>query len=476
MEETLTTNILRKTKLIATIGPACEDPTTLRELFLNGVNVARLNLSHGSQDDHVALVKRIRKVAGDGDFNVAIMADTKGIEIRTGMVAGGAVVLSQGSEFVLTETAVEGNESEVSVVHPGLSKRLSLGDEVLLDDGKIALRVDRLAAGQVHCIVECGGTLRNRKSVSFPGIDLVRSAFGPDVEGDLDFAIDNKVEYIAASFVQSKVDVEKIRGYLMNRNADIPIIAKIENRGAVNALEGIIKAADGAMVARGDLGVELPVQEVPELQKRIIRVTVSNGKPVVTATQMLDSMERNPRPTRAEASDVANAIFDGTSAVMLSGETAAGSYPIDAVKMIDAIARRAELAIDEFGTLQNIEVNPANVVTDSVAQAAHAMSNHLGAAAIIAVTETGFTARMISKYRPRCPILAVTGSDSVVRKLAMNWGVYAVKADGTDEERVQIALQHALKMNLAAPEDIVVATGGISHRSGATNMIRVVTV
>lgn len=472
----MASEILRKTKLIATIGPACEDPVILRKLFLNGVNVARINLSHGTHDDHVALVEKIRRVAKEGNFNIAVMADTKGIEIRTGMVTGGAAVLSQGAEFVLTENRVKGNEGAVSVLHPGLAKRLSLGDEVLLDDGKIALRVDRLEPGQVHCIVECGGTLRDRKSVSFPGIDLVRSAFGPDVEGDLDFAVDNHVEYIAASFVQSKEDVKKIRNYLEQRNAAIPIIAKIENRRAVNALEGIIHAADGAMVARGDLGVELPVEEVPELQKRIIRITVSNGKPVVTATQMLDSMERNPRPTRAEASDVANAIFDGTSAVMLSGETAAGSYPIEAVKMIDAIARRAELAIDEFGTLQNIEANPANVVTDSVAQAAHTMSDHLGAAAIVAVTETGFTARMISKYRPRCPILAVTSSDSVVRKLAMNWGVYAVKGDGTDEERVQIALQHALQMNLAVPGDIVVATGGISHRSGATNMIRVVTV
>jgi pyruvate kinase len=221
--------------------------------------------------------------------------------------------------------------------------------------------------------------------------------------------------------------------------------------------------------------VELPVEEVPELQKRIIRTTVSNGKPVITATQMLDSMERNPRPTRAEASDVANAIFDGTSAVMLSGETAAGIYPVEAVTTMDAIARRAEQAIDEFGTLQNIQPNPSNQVTEAVAQAAHTMSTHLSAPAIVAVTETGFTARMISKYRPRCPIVAVTASEKVMRTLAMNWGVIAIHAEGSDEARVEIALDRAREMGLVSPGDIVVATGGISQSAGATNMIRVVT-
>ncbi|NNL86132.1 MAG: pyruvate kinase, partial [Myxococcales bacterium] len=246
-------------------------------------------------------------------------------------------------------------------------------------------------------------------------------------------------------------------------------------RRAVDALTAIVDIADGAMVARGDLGVELPVEEVPELQKRIIRTTVSNGKPVITATQMLDSMERNPRPTRAEASDVANAIFDGTSAVMLSGETAAGIYPVEAVTTMDAIARRAEQAIDEFGTLQNIQPNPSNQVTEAVAQAARTMSTHLSAPAIVAVTETGFTARMISKYRPRCPIVAVTASEKVMRTLAMNWGVIAIHAEGTDEARVEIALDRAREMGLVNPGDVVVATGGISQNAGATNMIRVVT-
>ncbi len=465
----------RKTKLIATIGPACDEPKILHAMFEAGANVVRLNLSHGTPDDQVRLLTRVREVASAGNFNIAVMADTKGIEIRTGTVAGGAAVLEQGDRFTLFEKQTEGGPSGVSVTYPGLAQRLSLGDEVLLDDGKIALRVERLTPGEVDCRVECGGTLRNRKGVSFPEIDLIRSAFGPDVEHDLDFAIENGVEYIAASFVQSAEDIENIRAYLKERGAEIPIIAKIENRRAVDGLAEIVAVADGAMVARGDLGVELPVEEVPELQKRIIRTTVSNGKPVITATQMLDSMERNPRPTRAEASDVANAIFDGTSAVMLSGETAAGIYPVEAVTTMDAIALRAEQAIDEFGTLQNIQPNPSNQVTEAVAQAARTMSTHLSAAAIVAVTETGFTARMISKYRPRCPIVAVTASEKVMRMLAMNWGVMAIQADGADDERVELALARAAEMGIVQSGDIVVATGGISHHSGATNMIRVVT-
>lgn len=466
----------RKTKLIATIGPACENPALIRELIEAGMNVARLNLSHETPDDHARRARAVRKVAEECGSNVALMADTKGLEIRTGAVQGGAVLLSRGDRFKLNADYAVGDMDGVSVSNPGLAEHVAIGDQILLDDGRIDLRVTGIDSGQVECRVECGGTLRNRKSVSFPNIDLVRSALAPEIGEDLAFAAENDVEYLAASFVQSSDDVQAIRSTLLSLDSHIPIIAKIENRRAVQNLEEIVDVADGAMVARGDLGVALPVQELPGLQKRIIRTTVGRGKPVITATQMLDSMERNPRPTRAEASDVANAIYDGTSAVMLSGETAAGLYPIESVRTMSAIALEAEESLDAFGILQNIRPNPSNVVTEAVSQAAIAMSAHLSASAIVAVTETGFTARMISKYRPHCPIIAVTTSNQVVRELAMNWGVWPLHADGSDEERVRNALDRAREFGLVSDRDVVVATGGISHRAGATNMIRVLTV
>jgi pyruvate kinase len=324
--------------------------------------------------------------------------------------------------------------------------------------------------------------LGNSKSVNLPETQLAMSAVSPehrdDIVKELNFAAENDVDYIAASFVQSADDIHKMREILIDRQVNIPIIAKIENRAGVTNMEQIVEAADGIMVARGDLGVELPLADVPTTQKQIIRTTVSNGKPVITATQMLASMERNPKPTRAEASDVANAILDGTSAVMLSGETAVGNYPLEAVETLDAIALRAEASLHEYGYLQKIKPHPANVVTEAVGQASVSMAKNLKAAVIVCLTESGLTARLVSKHRPDCPILAITSSEMVARKLSMNWGVIPALYRGkpSDVARIEFAISVIRELDYAGGGDTVIVTAGHHQLAGGTDMIRVVTL
>ncbi|MGH0035989.1 MAG: pyruvate kinase [Myxococcota bacterium] len=470
---------IRKTKLIATIGPACDAPDKLKAMMEAGMNVARLNFSHGTAEDHRARLEQVRNVAHQIGANVATMVDTRGIEIRTGRLSGGAAVLVPGAEFSLLTDSILGDPTGVSVSYDRLPEALRRGSRVLLDDGKIELSVIEVKSDRVRCRVECGGTLRDRKGVNVPDTELSHGSLDPHSHGDLAFAAENQVEYVAASFVQTPEDVRDIREFLASRGADdIPIIAKIENRVGVANLAAIIHEANGTMVARGDLGVELPMAEVPHVQKKIIKATVSNGKPVITATQMLDSMERNPRPTRAEVSDVANAILDGTSAVMLSGETAAGSYPVEAVRTMASLALEAEGSLADYGQLQHINPNPSNVITEAVAQAAITMANHLNASAIIALTESGFTARMISKYRPTSPILAATPSERVVHKLAMNWGVIPIRSSGTadDAAAIELTVRRARTLGYLNAGDVVVATAGHAQRTGGTNMIRVLEV
>lgn len=443
-----------------------------------GMNVARLNLSHDSLEVNGGRLEKVRRAAEAIHANVAVMVDTRGREIRLGEVEGGAVELKLGQEFVLHSDDRTGTNEGVSVSHRTLYDHVKLRDRILLDDGTIELKVTGLADGAVRCRVECGGTLRGNKGVNLPDNSSAFDALETDDEGDLKFAASHDVEYLAASFIRNANDVERIRAQLRAFGAEIPIIAKIENRSGVDNLEKIITAADGTMVARGDLGVELDFAQGPTIQKKIIRATVTNGKPVITATQMLDSMERNPRPTRAEVSDVANAILDGTSAVMLSGETAAGSYPVDAVHTIVKLALEAEAGLREYGYLQQILPNPSNVITEAVAQASITMANHLKAAAIIALTETGFTSRLISKYRPDCPILAVTSSLQVVRRLAMNWGVRAIhyQGNGSDDDKIQFAMRQAKELGYVRSSDVIIATAGSSHQAGSTDLIRVLSV
>ena len=472
------TRVLRKTKLIATIGPSSDSPETLKAMIRAGMNVARLNFSHGTHDEHRKRLEAIRQAAAELKANVGIMLDTKGVEIRTGRLETGEVHLTNGKPFALHTDERLGDAHGVSISYPPLAEEVSEGTIVLIDDGVIELRVESIREGVIHCRVARGGRLGDRKGVNVPGESLSRSVMSSEDRDDLLFAIEHDVEYIAASFVRSGADVLEIRSLIEERGAQIPIIAKIENAEGVRNLAEIVAAANGTMVARGDLGVELPLEEVPMVQKKIIRTTVMNGKPVITATQMLESMTHNPMPTRAEVSDVANAILDGTSAVMLSGETAAGSYPVEAVRTMSKLALEAEAQLDEYGYLQHILKEPAHVVTDAVTQAAITLANHLEAAALITLTETGRTARSMSKYRPDCPILAVTVGSDVVRKLSMNWGVTSVLYEGerSDAAMIDFAVGFGREIGCIHAGDVVVVTAGLEGLPGSTNAIRVITV
>ncbi|MCP5347990.1 MAG: pyruvate kinase [Pseudomonadales bacterium] len=474
---------MRKTKIIATAGPACSDVGTLLAMIRAGMNVVRLNLSHGDYIRHGETVQAIREAARLARAHVAILADTRGIEVRTGLLENGPVMLEAGQAFSLFTEHRPGNREGVSISFPKLPEEVNPGDVILLDDAAIELKVVSCAVGKIDCQVVHGGLLGERKGVNLPGIKLSVSALSPEfrkqLDQEIDFAVNHSVDYLAASFVQSGQEVEHIRELLRQQDSNIPIIAKIENRAGVENIEAIIAAADGIMVARGDLGVELPLADVPGTQKRLIRDTVMNGKPVITATQMLASMESSPKPTRAEASDVANAILDGTSAVMLSGETAVGKYPVQSVSTMAAIALRAEASLREFGFLQTIRLGAADKIAEAVGQAAARLAEQLQATAILTLTDSGYTARLISKHRPECPIIAVTGDESVARRLAMNWGVLPLLYTGediSDSERTRFGCQLARQLGYLESGDTVVVTHGTRTGQGGTDLIRVITV
>jgi pyruvate kinase len=473
---------LRKTKIVATIGPQSDAPEVLRAMLEAGLNVARLNLSHGSFPEHKQRLERIRTAAEQVGANVAIMIDTRGIEIRTGRLRESPVELAPEAEFTLFTDSREGDAEGVSISYRRLPEEVAVGAPILLDDGAIELSVEAVEAGRVRCRVVHSGLLGENKSVNLPQTQLSMASQSPenraDVIREMNFAAENDVDYIAASFVQQAADVELMREILGRHEVEIPIIAKIENRAGIANLVEIAQSADGVMVARGDLGVELPLAEVPGAQKKIIRTTVMQGKPVITATQMLASMEVNPKPTRAEASDVANAILDGTSAVMLSGETAVGRYPVEAVRIMAELAVRAESHLAEFGYLQKILPHPSNVVTEAVSDSAARMAKQLNAALIVSLTSTGFTSRLISKHRPACPIMAITPSSAVARRLAMNWGVLPLLYEGehSDEAKIDHALRRARELGYVGGGDIVVATAGVRQQAGGTDLIRVITL
>ena len=474
---------LRKTKIVATIGPACDSVATLQQMITAGVSVIRLNLSHGNFDEHGRRVQRIHEAARAAGAHVAIMVDTRGIEIRTGLLAAGPVMLEPGQVFSLYSTDRLGDQEGVGISYRKLSAEVAVGTGILLDDAAIELVVTGADNDRIECRVVHGGMLGERKSVNLPDLQLSISALSPEylhnLKAEVDFAISHEVDYLAASFVQSGEEVENIRQLLKAGGREIPIIAKIENRAGVANLDAIIQAADGIMVARGDLGVELPLAEIPSTQKKMIRNTVTRGKPVITATQMLASMESSPRPTRAEASDVANAILDGTSAVMLSGETAVGQYPVQAIEIMAEIALRAEASLSEYGFLQAISPSAANKVSEAVGEAASRLAEQLQAAAIISLTDSGFTARLISRHRPESAIIAVTKDSFVARRLAMNWGVIPllcpVDATESDQARTEFGCAQALELGYLDPGDTVVVTHGARPGMGGTDLIRVIT-
>lgn len=472
----------RHTKIIATIGPACDDIETLVQMIEAGMSVARLNLSHGDYEQHRQTLNRVHQAAAQCGRRIAIMIDTRGIEIRTGKLKSSHIELLPGDAFVLSTDDRLGDLSGVAVSYAKLPGEVSVGDMILLDDGAIELSVEKISHNDIFCRIEHGGILKDNKGVNLPNTHLSMTAVGPEIRDDviaeMRFAAENDVDYIAASFIQSAEDIEHMRQILQDLGANTPIIAKIENRAGLENLDEVVAASDGIMVARGDLGVELPFGEVPGAQKKLIRSTVMAGKPVITATQMLASMEFNPRPTRAEASDVANAVLDGTSAIMLSGETAMGKYPVETIETMNQLALTAEACLNEYGYLQAIPFHSSNVVTEAVADSVAGMANKLKPAAIVSLTETGFTSRLISKHRPDCPIIAITSKEQYARRLSMNWGVEPMVYDTEIQEdsRMSVAIQSVVDAGYAKAGDTLIITTGHNQKRGGTDMIRVVTV
>ncbi|MFC0214118.1 pyruvate kinase [Paenibacillus chartarius] len=468
---------MRKTKIVCTIGPASESVENLKKLMVAGMNVARLNFSHGDFEEHGNRIKNIRQACAETGKTVAILLDTKGPEIRTGKLKVDAVELVQDNEITLTTEEILGDENRISITYPELPKDVQIGSTILIDDGLIGLKVIDLTDTEIKCSITNGGTLKSKKGVNVPGVKVSLPGITEKDANDIVFGIQQGVDFIAASFVRKASDVLEIRQLLEQHNAShIQIISKIENEEGVQNLDEILEVSDGLMVARGDLGVEIPAEEVPLVQKQMIKKCNQAGKPVITATMMLDSMQRNPRPTRAEASDVANAVFDGSDAVMLSGETAAGKYPVESVQTMARIAEKAESALDHKEMyIRQMSFQQKNV-TEVISQAVANSALELDARAILTPTETGYTARMVSKYRPKAPIIAITPNEQVIRRLSLVWGVVpisGVEAKTTDE-LFDLAVENSVKSGHISLGDIVVITAGVPvGRSGTTNLIKV---
>ncbi|MGD6802546.1 pyruvate kinase [Rossellomorea vietnamensis] len=470
---------MRKTKIVCTIGPASESVEQLTQLIEAGMNVARLNFSHGDHEEHGARIQNIRTAAEKTGKTVGILLDTKGPEIRTNNMENGSLELEKGSEVIVSMTEVLGTTEKFSVTYESLIDDVHEGSKILLDDGLIGLEVISLdkSAGEIKTKVLNSGTLKNKKGVNVPGVSVNLPGITEKDANDIKFGIEQGVDFIAASFVRRASDVLEIHQLLEDHNAgNIQIIPKIENQEGVDNIDEILEVSDGLMVARGDLGVEIPAEEVPLVQKALIKKCNVLGKPVITATQMLDSMQRNPRPTRAEASDVANAIFDGTDAIMLSGETAAGAYPVESVQTMHNIASRAETALDFEDILSIRSKDSGHNMTDAIGQSVAHTAINLSVNAIVAPTESGHTAKMISKYRPKAPIIAVTANDSVSRKLALAWGVYPQmgRRVSTTDEMLEMAVEESVNSGLITHGDRIIITAGVPiGESGTTNLMKI---
>ena len=465
-------NNIKKTKIVCTLGPASENEETLRELIKNGLNVCRLNFSHGSHEEHKGRMDLVKKLREELNMPTAILLDTKGPEIRTGKFDVPEVFLEEGQTFTITMKDVMGNKEICTVSYKGLANDVKPGDTILIDDGLVGLTVKEVNNDDIVCEVQNSGIVKNHKGVNVPGVKVNLPAITEKDRSDIEFGIEQGIDFIAASFVRKVSDVLAIREILEENNAEhIKIISKIENQEGVENLDEIIEVSDGIMVARGDLGVEIPTEEIPVVQKLMIKKCNEAGKPVITATQMLDSMIRNPRPTRAEVTDVANSIYDGTDAIMLSGETAAGKYPVEAVKTMATIAKRAE----ETMRNRRDKINKSKNVTDAISYATCTTAMDLEAKAILSSTASGHTARMVSKFRPDCPIVATTSNESVRRQLALTWGVLPLmreKSANIDQVIVN-SIEAAKTSNYVSKDDVVVITAGGGE---TTNLIKVETV
>lgn len=470
-------NFMRRTKIICTLGPATDSEEILRQMMLGGMNVARMNFSHGSHDEHRKRADLFKKIRTELKLPIPLLLDTKGPEIRTGDFKDGQVMLEENNEFIFVNRDIIGDETKCTITYKELYKDVSKGSKILINDGLVELEVVDIKNKDIYCKVLNGGTIGNHKGINVPGAQIRLPALtSQDIE-DIKFGIENDYDIIAASFVRKAADVVEIRKILAkNGGSDILIIAKIENREGITNFDEILKISDGIMVARGDLGVEIPVEEVPIVQKNIIQKCFKNGKPVITATQMLDSMIRNPRPTRAEASDVANAIYDGTSGVMLSGETAAGKYPLETIQMMAKIAEKAESDMDYWKRFINEVSEISTSITNAISHATCTTALDLKAAAIITVTQSGNTARMIARFRPACPIIATTVNPKVQRQLNLSWGVspFLVGATNSTDEMFDMGIEKALESGLVKNGDLAVITAGVPQGiSGTTNTLKV---
>lgn len=466
---------MKHTKIVCTIGPASGSANVIRALAEAGMNVARLNFSHGSHEEHTSWIKIIREVSVELNSPIAILQDLSGPKLRIGEIESDSAVLREGEEFILTNRDVPGDEKVVSISYPTLPNIVKIGDKILLADGELELRVTDTTEEDIICKVIVGGELSSHKGLNLPRPSFsIPSVTQKDIK-DLEFGLKHDVDWVALSFVQRSADVLKVKQLINEKEKEVPVIAKIEKQEAVERIDEILRVADGVMIARGDLGIETPLEEVPLIQKNIIKKANQVGKPTITATQMLDSMIEHPRPTRAEVTDVANAIFDGTDAVMLSGETAIGKYPIQSVKVMASIATKTEEQIDYVENLERCKITPERNLQDAISHAACHIALNVSADAIICCTRSGQTARLTARYRPHARIIAVTENESTLRRLPLFWGVEPVligRADNTDE--LMDEAKQAIIANHLLPKgsSIVIVAGIPVGMPGTTNMIK----
>jgi len=467
---------MRRTKIVCTIGPATEPIEMLRKLAAAGMNVARLNFSHGNYKDHARRIRDVRAVELENGSAIAILQDLPGTKLRIGDISEGTVTLNQGDRFVFTTRKVPGDKNEVYLPYLELVHQAKPGKRIFVDDGQLEFNIERATDTDIVTTVVVGGTLGGHKGINMPGAFVsLPSITDKDIE-DLKFGLAHDVDWVAASFVRKASDLNPLRQIISDAHKSTRLIAKIERHEAVEDIDAIIQAADGIMIARGDLGVEMPIEQVPTIQKMIIKKCNEYGKPVITATQMLDSMIRNRQPTRAEVTDVANAIFDGTDAIMLSGETAIGRFPIESVEIMSKIALEAENSIDYSRLLKEKTERVANTVTEAIAQASVEIAYDLQAAAIVTPTSSGATPRAVSKYRPAAPIIAAAMSAATWRQLALSWGVYPVLVKPAHDTDAMIAeaIDAIMQKNLIKRGETIVLTAGVpAGVPGGTNLIKV---
>jgi pyruvate kinase len=466
---------MRRTKIVATIGPASRDPRVLERLVQAGANVLRLNFSHGTHEEHARVVRTAREIEARLGRPLALLQDLSGPKIRTGLVAGGQIELRDGARIAITtDEAVEGTPELISTTYDALARDVKEGDRILLDDGNLELRVLATSHGRVECEVIDGGPLRSHKGMNLPGVQMSVPALTEKDRRDLAFGLEQGVDYVALSFIREAADLEEIKTLIRTLGHDVPVIAKIEKPEAVENLAAILEITDGVMVARGDLGVEIGTEEVPTVQKKIIASANAAGRVVITATQMLESMIDNPRPTRAEASDVANAILDGTDAVMLSGESAVGRFPVETVETMARIAGYTEQHTATRAT-DRACLGRGTAITRSLARVAASVAEELGCKMIMALTDSGVTAQLAAGFRPGVPVVALTGEEAVCRRLALWWGVFPVRReDVASSDELQASAEERLKaLGLARRGDTVLILSGHSDLAAATNMLRV---